>query len=411
MKELLVLFGGQSSEHIVSRNSAASLLPYLDRNVFHVSAVGITQDGKWYLTRATPEEISSGAWERREDNLPAFLSPSRALRGLQVLHNGRLCSMAIDCVFPVMHGQLCEDGAIQGLFELCGIPYVGPNICASACSMDKAVTKLLARESGVRQARYCIVTSDEAAKDAEAAAVRAEAQLGAYPFFIKPASAGSSVGVTKAHNRAELIAAFSTAGAVCNKILVEETIVGREVEVAVLGNRDAKASVVGEVLAANDFYDFDAKYENSASRTVVPADIPPEASEKLRNAAVAVYRALGCEGMSRVDFFLLPDGEIVFNEINTLPGFTKISMYPKLWDATGIPYQQPLTELCNLAMERGCTLAAKDCRKETEQAEPVTFEIEKYEQEKPKYVPVTHPAARLSRFEPIGSVEECRYIY
>lgn len=355
-----MLFGGQSSEHIVSRNSAASLLPYINRNLFHVLVVGITREGKWFLTQAEPEEISSGAWERCEDNRPAFLSPNRALKGLQVLYDNKVCSLPIDCVFPVMHGQLCEDGAIQGLFELCGIPYVGPNICASACSMDKSITKLLARESGVRQARYCVVNSEEAARDTEATAVYVESRLGAYPLFIKPASAGSSVGVTKAYNRAELVAAFATAGAVCNKILIEETIVGREVEVAVLGNSNASASVVGEILAANDFYDFDAKYENSASRTVVPANIPKDASVKLRDAAVAVYHALGCEGMARVDFFLLPDGEIVFNEINTLPGFTKISMYPKMWEATGIPYQQLLTKLCELAMERGCTLAARE---------------------------------------------------
>lgn len=358
MKSLLILFGGQSSEHTVSRNSTASMLPYLDRSAFDVSVVGITRAGEWFLTKAEPDEIADGTWEQREDNLPAFLSPNRMFHGLQVLENGEIKSIPVDCVHPVMHGELCEDGALQGLLELCGIPYVGPDICASACSMDKTVTKLLAASGGVRQADYCVVTAVEVDEDPETAAARVEAYFnGRYPVFVKPASAGSSVGVSKAHDRAELAQAFQTARAVCEKILVEETIVGREVEVAVLGNRDPKASVVGEVLAANDFYDFDAKYENSASRTVIPANITPEESDKLRQAAVRVYKAMGCEGMSRVDFFLLPDGDIVFNEINTLPGFTKISMYPKLWEATGIPYQQLLKELYKLAVERGCRMS------------------------------------------------------
>lgn len=353
MKNLLILFGGQSSEHTVSRNSVASMLPYVDRTMFDVKVVGITKKGEWFLTQAQPEEIASGAWELRSDNLPALLSPNRMFPGLQVIENGAMKSIPVDCVHPVMHGELCEDGTLQGLLELCGIPYVGPNTCASACSMDKTVTKLVASASGVRQAAYCVVTSSEVDADIASAIARTEACFdGQYPLFVKPASAGSSVGVSKAHDKAELVQAFQKAKAVCSKILVEEMIVGREVEVAVLGNQDPKASVVGEVLAANEFYDFDAKYENSASKTVIPAEITQEASDKLRQAAVRVYQAMGCEGLSRVDFFLLPDGEIVFNEINTLPGFTKISMYPKLWEATGIPYGQLLTRLYDLAQER-----------------------------------------------------------
>ena len=357
MRNLLVLFGGQSSEHTVSRNSTASLLPFIDRTEFNVIVVGITKKGAWFYTEAEPASIADGSWESDPNNLTAFISPNRALPGLQVLRDGILETLPVDVVYPVMHGELCEDGAIQGLMELSGIPYVGPDICASACSMDKTVTKLVAALSGVRQAKYAIVTSDELSKDPVAAAVRTETEIGTgYPLFVKPASAGSSVGVTKAHSRDELITAFHTAAKVFHKVLIEECIVGREVEVAVLGNKDPQASCVGEVLAANDFYDFEAKYENAASRTVIPADISEEASEKLRQAAVAVYRSLGCEVMSRVDFFLLPDGDIVFNEINTLPGFTKISMYPKLWEECGIPYSQLLTKLCEFAIERGCRM-------------------------------------------------------
>ena len=356
MKNLLILFGGQSSEHTVSRSSVASMLPYVDRTEFSVSIVGITKDGKWYLTNASPEEIADGRWETHEGNLPALLSPNRLFPGLQVLRNGALETIPVDCVHPVMHGELCEDGALQGLLELCGIPYISPGVCASACSMDKTVTKLVAATAGVRQADYTVVTDLEVEADIHAAADRVDRYFGGkYPLFVKPASAGSSVGVSKAHGKEELAQAFTTAKAICRKILVEEMISGREVEVAVLGNDDPKASVVGEVLAANDFYDFEAKYENAASRTVIPAQISEKASNTLREAAVKIYRAMGCETLSRVDFFLLEDESIVFNEINTIPGFTQISMYPKLWEATGIPYSELLKKLYDLAVKRGCS--------------------------------------------------------
>lgn len=354
MKNLLLLFGGQSSEHEVSCSSTGSLIPYIDRAEFAVTTVGITKQGAWYLTHAEPGQIASGEWERLESNRPAFLSPSRAMPGLQVVEDGALRSIPVDVVFPVMHGELCEDGAIQGLLELCGLPYVGPDVCASACCMDKSVTKRVAAASGVRQAKYAVVTREELRRDPAEAARRVEETLGTgYPMFVKPASAGSSVGVSKAHSREQLLVAFEKAVKICSKVLVEENIVGREVEVAVLGNENPKASVPGEILAANEFYDYEAKYQNAASRTIIPAEIPNDAQEALRKAAVAVYRAMSCEGMARVDFFLVDDREVVFNEINTIPGFTKISMYPKMWEACGLPYSQLLTRLCELAVERG----------------------------------------------------------
>ena len=360
MTELLILFGGQSSEHDVSCKSVASLLPYVDRERFHVLTVGITKEGEWFYTQAQPAEIADGSWEKRDDNVPAFLSPNRAMKGLQVIRQDRLETLPVDCIFPVMHGELCEDGAIQGLFELTGIPYVGPDVCASACSMDKAVTKLVARSSGVRQARYYLVHEAAFSADPAGTILDVEAAFnGSYPLFVKPASAGSSVGVSKAHNTKELMAAVKNAVKVCAKVLVEETIVGREVEVAVLGNQNPRASVVGEVLAANEFYDFNAKYENSASRTEIPANISDAAADQLRTAAVRIYQSLGCSGLSRVDFFLLANDDIVFNEINTLPGFTKISMYPMLWGAAGLSYKDLLTKLCELAMEHGCRVPCK----------------------------------------------------
>lgn len=354
MKNLLILFGGQSSEHRVSCSSAASLIPHIDSTRFQAFVVGITQRGEWFLTNAESEDIASGRWEMCAGNRPAFISPNRSLPGLQVLDGAEKITVPIDCVYPVMHGELCEDGAIQGLLELSGIPYVGPDICASACSMDKAVTKLIVAATGIRQAKYYVALAAEYGRNADAVAHSVEQCLGGYPVFVKPASAGSSVGVAKAYGRGELMAALEKAFKICGKVLVEETVTGRELEVAVLGNEEPEASVVGEVLAANDFYDFNAKYENSNSRTVIPAAISEEDSDRIRRAAICVYRALGCAVMSRVDFFLRADGEIVLNEINTLPGFTEISMYPKLWEASGIPFSQLLTRLCELAMERGC---------------------------------------------------------
>ena len=360
MIRLLILFGGQSSEHDVSRSSTASLLPHIDPDEISPVIVGVTKSGEWLLTRASAQEIADGSWEQRGDNLPAFLSPNRAMKGLQVIRDGHIESIGVDCIFPVMHGELCEDGAIQGLFELTGIPYVGPDICASACCMDKAVTKLVAASAGVRQARYFLVHQVDYDADPADTVLRVEQAFGGeYPLFVKPASAGSSVGVSKAHNSAELKAALMCALQVCCKVLVEETIVGREVEVAVLGNHDPRASVVGEILAANEFYDFNAKYENGASRTVVPAQISDGASQRLREAAVKIYQVMGCSGLSRVDFFLLEDDEVVFNEINTIPGFTKISMYPMMWQASGIPYGELIVRLCRLAMERGCRVPAR----------------------------------------------------
>lgn len=355
MQNLLILFGGQSSEHCVSRSSAAAIIPRVDPTRFHTYVVGITQKGGWYLTEATPEDIRSGRWEENLGNRVASISPNRTVPGLQILDGVLRNSIHIDCVYPVMHGELCEDGAIQGLLELSGLPYVGPDICASACSMDKTVTKLIAATSGIQQAKYCVVMAADYRQDAEKAVLNAEKKLDyAYPFFVKPASAGSSVGVTKVYDHNALLDAFKKASKICEKILVEETIVGRELEVAVLGNEHPEASVVGEILAANDFYDFNAKYENEYSYTMVPAEISEESSNRIREAAIAIYRALGCSVMSRVDFFLQPDGNIIFNEINTLPGFTQISMYPKLWEATGIPFSELITKLCDLAMERGC---------------------------------------------------------
>ena len=256
----------------------------------------------------------------------------------------------VDVAFPVLHGLNGEDGTIQGLFELAGIPYVGCGILASAASMDKFYTKIIAATTGVRQAAYTPVLAEELA-DEEAVLDRVESER-TYPVFVKPSRAGSSQGVSKAHNREELKEALLLAARHDRKILVEETIKGREIECAVLGAYDPKASGVGEVLAGDVFYSYEAKYSNPESQTVIDPDVSHETVETVRSYAVAIFKALDCFGLSRVDFFVCEDGTVVFNEINTLPGFTAISMYPMLWGARGIEKEELVDRLIAMASQR-----------------------------------------------------------
>ena len=258
----------------------------------------------------------------------------------------------IDVVFPVLHGLWGEDGTIQGIFELAKIPYVGCGVLASSVSMDKVYTKQIVDHTGVRQAAYELVIRKELEKMDEVVA-RIEKRF-AYPVFIKPSNAGSSRGVSKASDREELIAGLKEAAHHDRKILVEETIVGREIECAVFGNgtEPVIASGVGEILAAADFYDFDAKYYNAESRTVVNPELPGDATERVRQAARRIFKAVDGYGLSRVDFFVTKDGEVIFNEINTMPGFTAISMYPMLFEAAGIPKPEMVTKLIEHGLKR-----------------------------------------------------------
>lgn len=340
MKDLLILFGGKSGEYEVSEMSAASVLSNIDTDKYNIIKIGITKDGRWFKTDASPEQIKSGEW----DSMPkqsAFLSPDTSHHGIFV--EGKLQN--VDVIFPVMHGDYCEDGCIQGLFELSGIPYVGPGVLASAAGMDKSATKLFAAASGVPQAKWYITSP--AASEEEIEKIESEFS---YPIFVKPCNAGSSLGISKAGNRAELEKAIAEAAKFDSKILCEEYIDGYEVECAVLGNGDARASVVGQITPSNEFYDYSAKYIDNASGLTIPANIPEETAEKIREYAVTVFKALGCRGMSRADFFVLRgSGEIKFNEINTLPGFTLISMYPKLWEKSGIPYSELIDKLIEYA--------------------------------------------------------------
>lgn len=347
MKEnLLLLFGGQSSEHEVSLKSATTILKNIDLQKYEVYPVGITKEGSWLLYKGNNPDFTDNRWE--QTGVTCILSPSAMHSGLLVLREGEEpVRIRIDKVFPVLHGKNGEDGTVQGLCQLAQIPYVGCNVIASAVSMDKAFTKIVVKEKGVPQAQFVLVR-DRELQDMDAVVAKIEAAY-PYPYFIKPANAGSSVGISKANNRQELVAGLTHAAQHDKKILVEETIIGREVETAALGNEEVLISGVGEVLAAADFYDYDAKYNNPESMTVVSADLPAETKEKIRNYARDVFEAVEGKGISRIDFFVKEDGSVIFNEINTLPGFTSISMYPMLWEDAGIPIKELVAKLIELA--------------------------------------------------------------
>ena len=346
-----VLFGGVSPEHLVSLRSAESVLNNMDPEKYHIFPVGITQDGRWMLFGSNDYSLLPGkVWESCPDNIPAAISPVRG-EGLLCFREEGLVKEPLDVVFPVLHGENGEDGAMQGLLQLAGIPYVGPHVSASAVAMDKTLTKLVVDQAGLPQAAWHLVRSVDLHHRMEQTLDALEGRF-AYPMFVKPAGTGSSVGVSKATDRISLAAALEGAGKFDSKILVEEFIHGREIEVAVLGNDSPMASICGEIDSGAEFYDYEAKYITDTSVAYVPARIPEDVEEQVRDAAVQIYRAIGCQGLSRVDFFVTyEDDRVVFNEINTLPGFTSISMYPKLFDASGIPYGQLIDKLLNLAME------------------------------------------------------------
>ena len=347
-----ILFGGISPEHAVSLRSAESVLNHIDKEKYHVLPVGITREGKWiYFGGEDYSMLPAGTWSSHPDNCPAAISPVRG-QGLLRFAGQTVTQTPIDVVFPVLHGENGEDGAMQGLLQMAGIPYVGPHVSASAVAMDKTLTKLVIDEEGIPQAQWELVRSNELAEQMDAVAARLEGRF-SYPMFVKPAGTGSSVGVSKAGNREQLKAALTAAGRYDSKILVEEFIRGREIEVGVLGNDSPVASVCGEIDSGAEFYDYDAKYVTDTSRAYIPARIGEDLQQRIREAAVRVYRAIGCQGLSRVDFFATEDNRLVFNEINTIPGFTSISMYPKLFAASGIPYSQLIDRLLALAMEAG----------------------------------------------------------
>lgn len=358
MKEkisLLILFGGVSSEHAVSCVSAASVLEHIDSGKYHINTIGITKEGNWLLTSSPAVRIRDGSWQQDRNNRNAFISPDRSLSGILVeQEEGAYERLPVDVVFPILHGKNGEDGTMQGLLQIAGLPFVGGDTTASAAAMDKAITKAIVEQaSSVNQAECYVMHKRVFEKDPddETAALLAffEHEL---PIFVKPAKAGSSVGISKVKTAAELPFALEKAFREDDKVIVEEAITGRELEVAVLGNESPQASCIGEIFAANEFYDYHAKYENEHSKTAIVSDLAPKKEQEIRDTAIRIYETMGCRGLARVDFFLKESGKVIFNEINTIPGFTQISMYPKLWEASGLPYDKLIDRLIELALEQ-----------------------------------------------------------
>lgn len=351
-KKVLVLFGGVSSEHDVSLSSACSVIKNIPADKYDIVTMGITKDGECYVYGGSPDMLHGGKWLEDKENLePAVISCNRSHHGIIRLAKGAEIEK-IDVVFPVLHGKNGEDGTMQGLLEIAGIPYVGCNTAASAICMDKAATNAMADFYGIPQAKWVAFDKYAYSANKDALLANAAEKLG-FPIFVKPANAGSSVGISKAKNIEELEAACKKAFEHDKKLVLEEGVIGMEVEVAVMGNEEPVASVVGEVVPCNEFYDYDAKYLANESELHIPARLSEDKLSAVQAAAINAYRALGCSGFTRVDFFVrTSDGEIMLNEPNTIPGFTSISMYPKLFAASGIPYSELLDKLLQLAMEK-----------------------------------------------------------
>ncbi len=346
-----VIFGGRSGEHEVSLVSATSIIHALDPAKYDVVPIGITREGRWLSSPETLHLLK----ERSGLNgtVEQYLLPEPGRKGLTTVDNSQSVIQKLDVVFPIVHGTYGEDGTLQGLLELAGIPYVGAGVLGSALGMDKIVQKHLFKEEGLPIVKYLGVLSDACRREPERVAANA-ARLLRFPMFVKPANTGSSVGISKAHNRAELLAGLALAASFDRKVIIEQGIRNiREIECSVLGNDNPEASVPGEIIPSNEFYDYDAKYVDGKSEAVIPARLPKAVMRKVQQLAVRAFKALDLAGMARVDFFVVHTTHRVYlNEVNTLPGFTAISMYPKLWEASGVGYGALLDRLIALAIER-----------------------------------------------------------
>ncbi len=349
MKKLkvCVLFGGVSSEHSVSEISAAAVLENIDRSKYEVFPVGITADGKWLFYDGEIENIRNHTWEKGK-TVPALISPDSHDHALIMLGDSKIEKVQLDVVYPVLHGKNGEDGTVQGLCQLAGLPYVGSGVVGSSVCMDKCIAKTLFEKAGIPQTPWLQMKLGDEIDFEEI-----EAKLG-YPCFIKPSSAGSSVGVTKAANREELVRGIELALEHDYKVLIEEAIDAREIECGVMGNlRPVTADVLGEIKPAKEFYDFEAKYEDEDSKLIIPAETDKETTEYIKELAKRAYSVCECRGHARVDFFIdRRDGRILLNEINTIPGFTPISMYPKVWEHSGVLMKDVIDRHIELALSR-----------------------------------------------------------
>ena len=355
-----LVFGGRSGEHEVSLASAKSVMDNLDPAKYEVVPIGITKTGTWLLGTSPDKLIAAGQSVQDEQVEDTQELTSVTFTGDPSV--GHLIPLqgdeplgdrgAIDVIFPVLHGTYGEDGTLQGLLEMANVPYVGCGVLGAALGMDKEKMKMIFATAGLPNVNYRVFRRNRWEHDPAAILDTIEQQIG-YPNFVKPVNLGSSVGVSKAHNREELAHALRVAAEYDHKIIVEQGINCRECECAVLGNDEPIASVVGEVVASNEFYDYSAKYISNKSQVIIPADIPQSTAQEIRHYAVEAFLALDLSGLSRVDFFIEKEtGKVYINEVNTLPGFTQISMYPKLWEASGVPYTELLDRLIALALER-----------------------------------------------------------
>ena len=348
-----VIFGGRSAEHEVSLVSATSIINALDKNKYDIIPIGITPEGKWVSFPNVLRWMKEG---NRLNNIPEkILLPDPAKKSLVEINKRsiRVNGKELDVVFPVLHGTFGEDGTIQGLFELTSIPYVGAGVLGSSVGMDKVMTKQLCEHAGIPVTPYIWFLKTEYKKRSQQFIRLVEQKIG-YPCFIKPANMGSSVGISKASNRKLLIKAIHIAAKYDRKILVEKSVENaREIEISVLGNDNPAASIPGEIISSNEFYDYDAKYVDGKSESIIPALMKKEMVGKIKDLAVRGFKAIECAGMARIDFLVdRRTNKIYFNEINTIPGFTSISMYPKLWEASGISFSDLLDRLITLAIEK-----------------------------------------------------------
>lgn len=346
-----VIFGGRSGEHEVSLVSATSIINALDKEKYDIVPIGITQDGRWVSSGRALHLLKSKDGLAQEPE--RFLVPEPNRQALISADGAGSAQLVVDVIFPVVHGRYGEDGALQGLLELANIPYVGAGVLASAVGMDKVVQKQLFERAGLRVPPHVWFTAGKCKKDPKKVIAVTERKL-RYPVFVKPANTGSSVGISKAHSRAELGAAIAYACEYDLKVIIEQGVRNaREIECAVLGNDEPVVSVPGEIIPSNEFYDYDAKYVDGKSQAIIPAKLPKKVAVQVQRVALAAYAIVDCAGMARVDFFVTKKANIVYlNEVNTIPGFTSISMYPKLWEASGISYSELLDRLIALAIAR-----------------------------------------------------------
>jgi len=348
--KICVIFGGNSSEHEISCVSAKNVLNNLNKEKYEIYPIGITKGGEWKLFTGNIDSFEPTTWENT-DTKKVLISPDTGDKCIYIFKGQDVTKVEIDAVFVIIHGKNGEDGTIQGLLEMSGIPYAGPGVLASALCMDKVASKHIFEAHGIPVTAWDYATAEDM-KNPEAVVKRIEETF-TYPIFVKPSSGGSSIGAMKVSGRETLVSALNNALAYDEKALVEEFINAREIETAVMGNSNPQIALPGEIIANSDFYDFDAKYVNNTSQVVIPANIPDEKIKEIQELAIKSYKAVGCKGFSRVDFFYEREtGRVLLNEINTLPGFTDISMFPMMWQKSGVSFSELLDKLIAYAMER-----------------------------------------------------------